>query len=726
MKRNGWTVLACAAVWNLAAAQATPHPVLFVTQVPVANDFTVLVSTFGNHLSDMGSAPRGGDLMIRYPDGTLRNLTAEAGLGSSGFQGANAIAVRDPDVHWSGQKAVFSMVVGAPAAQFQLRTDYWQLYEATGLAQGQAVAIARVPGQPADHNNIDPAYGADGSIVFTSDRPRDGQRHLYPQHDEYESAPTVTGLWKLGADGRLRLLQHSPSGSFDPIIDSFGRIVFTRWDHLQQDQQAEADNARLAAGQPTRFGTFDFSDESAGAARIDSRVDVFPEPRFATAGVNGLRFNSFGPWTVRHDGTGEETLNHVGRHELHAFFARSFTGDGALRDFNDLNSGRANPNVVLNVMQMAEDPTQPGRFVAVDAPEFDTNGSGQLIAFEAPTGASAEDFTIEYLTPRSTAGTDPDAPGHSGHYRDPVVLADGSVLAAHASERGGVRNLGTGTAPDPAYDFRLRLMQPGTGGLLEPGPALTAGIEKTVSWFTPDVLVTYSGPLWELSPVEVRPRPQPPADGDPAPAPPEQAAFDAAGVSAAAFAQWLRRQDLAVFSIRDTTSRDDIDLQQPINLRIPGGVQTVAPGGGTVYDVSHMQFLQADQVRGIGGIAQPEVGRRPVARILHEPTAVAFNADGPAPPGSVAVAADGSVAAFVPAQRAMSWQLLSPTGQPVVRERYWITAQPGEVRACDGCHGVNTANQAGAPAAQNTPQALVALLQRWSASTGFLFADGFD
>ena len=35
-------------------------------------------------------------------------------------------------------------------------------------------------------------------------------------------------------------------------------------------------------------------------------------------------------------------------------------------------------------------------------------------------------------------------------------------------------------------------------------------------------------------------------------------------------------------------------------------------------------------------------------------------------------------------------------GTPVVRERYWITAQPGEVRACDGCHGVNTTNQAGA------------------------------
>ena len=33
--------------------------------------------------------------------------------------------------------------------------------------------------------------------------------------------------------------------------------------------------------------------------------------------------------------------------------------------------------------------------------------------------------------------------------------------------------------------------------------ALTAGIVKNLSWWTPDSLATYSGPLWELDPVEV-------------------------------------------------------------------------------------------------------------------------------------------------------------------------------------------------------------------------------
>ena len=37
--------------------------------------------------------------------------------------------------------------------------------------------------------------------------------------------------------GQLSILDHCPSGNFNPIIDSYGRVIFTRWDHLQRDQQ---------------------------------------------------------------------------------------------------------------------------------------------------------------------------------------------------------------------------------------------------------------------------------------------------------------------------------------------------------------------------------------------------------------------------------------------------------------------------------------------------------
>ena len=82
----------------------TPHPILFVTQVPIPDDFTTVNAVFGNHRADMQSAGRGGDLWIRYPDGVLKNLTTAAGYGMEGLQGANAIAVRDPSIHWEGQK----------------------------------------------------------------------------------------------------------------------------------------------------------------------------------------------------------------------------------------------------------------------------------------------------------------------------------------------------------------------------------------------------------------------------------------------------------------------------------------------------------------------------------------------------------------------------------------------------------------------------------------------
>ena len=219
----------------LTAPLTLPYPILFVTQPPVRADFTTIGSTFGNHGASMDDVARGGALWMRYPDGTLKNLTAAAGYGSAapaGFQGADAIAVRDPAMHWDGQKALFSMVIGAPTTQYDYSGVYtWQIYEITGLGPNDTPVITKVAHQPPDYNNVSPIYGTDDRILFTSDRPRNGQRHLYPQLDEYETAATVTGLWRLDpVSGDLRLLNHAPSGDFTPLIDSFGRVVFTQWD----------------------------------------------------------------------------------------------------------------------------------------------------------------------------------------------------------------------------------------------------------------------------------------------------------------------------------------------------------------------------------------------------------------------------------------------------------------------------------------------------------------
>ena len=703
---------------------ALPNPVMFVGQVPTPFDFTTVASTFGNHDPHQTSAPRGGDLFILYPSGTLKNVTRTAGFGNAGFQGASSIAVREPSVHWSGTKALFSMVIGAPTQQFQVKTFFWQIYEVTNLGEGQAPVITKVPNQPASFNNVSPFYGTDGRILFTSDRPRNGAAHLYPQLDEYETAPTNTGIWSLNpANGDLRLLNHAPSGAFTPSIDSFGRVIFTRWDHLQRDQQADAD-----ADEPGTFGTFDFSDESAGAQKLNQRVEIFPEPRGGNTppGSNlvGNNINHFFPWMMNEDGTSEETLNHIGRHELHNFFARSFNDDPAVIEFGYFDGIRFNTGVVENTFQLREDPLQPGLFYAVDAPEFETHASGQVVRFSAPPHQNPDQIQVHYLTPRSTRGVfDPPAPAdHSGHYRDPLPLSDATLLAAHTAETRGDDDIGTPGNPQSRYDFRLKPLTVQPDGFHLPGASLTGGIPASISYWSPDSLVQWSGTLWELSPVEIRARPIP----APATTPleqPELNAFTAANVDLQQFRQYLIEHNLALIVSRDVTTRDRNDKQQPFNLRVPGGVSHVVNPAQKTYDVTQLQLYQADQVRGIGGTPDPgnpalitggRQGRRVLARKMHDPAAVAANpAATVTPQGSVQIALDGSLAAFVPARRALTWQLADANHTGVVRERYWLTFQPGEVRVCGSCHGVNTKTQLNQDAPVNTPSALTALLQFW-------------
>src|SRR6266851_1891743 len=207
--------------WASAALAGPTNSILFVTQVPVPADFATIGSVFGNQQATPDSCGRGGDLYIRYPDGTVKNLTRAAGFGAYGSQNTNGIAVRQPSMHWNGKKAVFSMVVGAPHNQYDYTTvNYWQIYEITNFTDPASLpVITRVPNQPANFNNISPIYGTDDRIIFTSDRPRNGQAQLYPQLDEYEEQATVTGLWSLQpTNGDLLMINHAPRGAFSTVL----------------------------------------------------------------------------------------------------------------------------------------------------------------------------------------------------------------------------------------------------------------------------------------------------------------------------------------------------------------------------------------------------------------------------------------------------------------------------------------------------------------------------
>jgi hypothetical protein len=693
------------------AAQAGPptaHPVLFATQVPVGG-FASVTSVFGNHATSPDQVPRGGDLVIRYPDGTLRFLTQEAGFGASGMQGATAIAVREPCVHWSGTKALFAMLVGAPSQQYQVATFYWQIYEVSGLAQGATASIRRIAGQPAAFNNVSPIYATDGRILFTSDRPPSGAAHHYPQRDEYESAYTVAGIYSLDeATGDLQLLEHSPSGSFSLSLDSFGRVVFTKWDHLQRDQQGDAPSVAAT------YQAFTYASEAAGAATTTNLAgaEVFPEPRSTndpayTPALSLHTFNHFFPWELNQDGTAEETLNHVGRHELGGSYTDgSVTADPNLTYYT-------NPNLHANqlyirgdggLLHLREDPVVPGDFLATNAPEFGTGSGGTLMRLTAAPSINPDNMVLTAVTPTSN---DAQVPQQTGYFRNPLPMSDGALIAVHTPATNPLTNLGSTSAPNWSYQYRLKLLTR-QGNFFAPSATLTNGIQKSVSWWTPDVLASYSGTLWELDPVEVVARPVPAPRTATVPAI-EAGVFAQEQVDVATFRAFLESNGLALIVSRNVTQRDRADRQQPFNLRVPGGVSSIATGG-TIYDVSYLQIFQADALRGYGNPSSPNPGRRLLARTMHQ-AGTSQDPDGPA--GAVAIAADGSMAALVPARRALSWQLTNAAGSGVVRERNWLSFQPGEIRVCTNCHGVNTLSQTGQPAPTNAPQALHDLLAQW-------------
>ena len=709
----GWLcVVALGGVVVACAPQAEPpvitaHPILFVTQVPPVNDDASRLSAFANHLTGTDQAPRGGDLMLRYPDGQLRNLTLEAGFGGAGAQGAKAIAVREPSVHWSGTKAVFSMLVSAPEGPGQTTSGHWQLWEVSGLGRNQQVSLHKVERQPENYNNLSPLYGSDDRVLFTSDRPRNGQAHLYPQLDEYNAVPSVSGIWSLDPrSGDLKLLTHTVSGAFTPILDSFGRVIFTRWDHLQQDRLAERDRNAVGNGVAVPFRSFNYAHEGANAAKLTSRAELFPESIAGDEGpygrVNAFTSNFFAAWQIREDGAGEETLNHVGLHEWSfGYLTPSFRDDPALtnRTNDTLHTNRVSIRREGGLFHLREDPLNPGMYFAVSARESDSYTTDRLVKLQGSPVLPGGQMAIVAVT----AG-DPGDNLLQGRYRNPLPLSDGKLVASHTT---------TQRAPEPGsrlQDLRLKLLlQDAKSGIYQAGPMLSPGIQKSVTWWSGEQQRQYSGVLWELEAVEVvaRPRPEPPANPLEAP---EQAVLAEERVSEAALRDWLTRKNLALIVTRDQTSRDQADLQQPFNLQVPGGKKTVSNSApnARVYDIAHFQIFQADLTRAYAGRA----GRRAIAQPM--PGKSTNNPANPAGPiGSVKIARDGSTAAFVPAGRALTWQSTDAKGIAIVRERNWITLQRGEIRTCASCHGVNSLNQAGALSPTNKSEALRELLRHW-------------
>lgn len=762
------TLQLAAVLLALACAPIAAEPILFATVTPSSdNTFGHMVSLVASHLPNISTAPRGGDLWVRYDNGVLRNLTEEAGYGDD-------IAVREISVHWSGQRAVFSMVVGGTGAN--PAPVFWQLYEVTGFGEGQTVQITKLP-QPQTFNNIQPCYATDDQLIFASDMPPTQNPLHYPPLDEYESTPTVAGLWKIQPDGTgLMLLDNNPSGSFTPFVDSYGRVVFTRWDHFKRDQQWDlwvdeqlydawvdewnAQNDPIVSGlpdinfTPSRLKplTYDHENDTTPDNPAYGQ-EYFPEngrlhPDIAATysgiyqphqpgpnphpywdqdfvpGTEKQDFNFFTPWMVMEDGTEAELLNHLGRHEMFNYVERARA---------DLpHFFKNSPYDFHHAHQMREHPQLPGRYFAMEGAEFGYHGAGWLFYFEAQPTLNADDIadTIHALTP--STGSEWVDGVKSDLYRDLMIRADGTYWASCSGQTAQATKT-TGSQPSgdyvlsSNYQFRIRQLTPNGLGFLEAGPELIpGGITEAVSYvsahFWPPRTVTYTGRMWELYAVEAVARPVSSPHHVPLPDI-EAAVLDEelggpAGVED--LREWLRTNDLALISARDVTVR--ADRQQEYNLKVAWSAHQNAEQESTPAEVGYLQILNGQYVRSLEGRS----GRRQLARFIDQLESYNPDAGPDAPVSTVRVGDDGSAAAFIPARRATTWQLTDPDGAPIVRERYWITFQPGEIRACTNCHGVNNTDVFGEPAPTNDPQALVTLLNWWKGSQNPSSAPNWD
>jgi len=799
MNRSIFALVVTLFVTTAFAADPT-NPILFVTQVPmpeevntrtISSSYMSCVSPFGNHLGGTAFAGRGGSLWVRFPanpnpalNHQLIDLLAVANWSAipGGKPAANTIAVRNPCVYWDKSKAVFSMVSGAPSGPNDNTNFVWQLYEITLPTQAQLNAsvqpiVSKVANQPA-YNNVMPCYAPGGQFIFASDRPYNGQGHL-TQREEYLGLPTVSGLWRLdAANNTLQLLHHSPSGSFSPIIDSAGRLIFVNWDHLSRDIEAVTDerdsDPNYGEPDPNTFGGWhatgngsgNFGDESAGAAFTlglpygqGSHLDFFPEPRNADKktltlewnnSLNGVTTNIFLPWMINLDGSGGEILNHAGRHEIAGAIKRSFNTDNNLVDLNPSIApgygGLVAHNFFSNLFWVREDPLQNGTFFGTDSVDLGTHGAGQIVKLtSAGANVNPDTMQVSYVTGSVTGATKPQnipivrvgmnitqppspfTPLTTPEtlYRTPVPLADGALIASTAT---GIDqtdwNRGTISQPSTPWNFRLKSLKLQSGTYV-PDVTLTNGLTITTSYFVPGVSqpVTFTNvSAWELDPAEIVAR-TPPVSTASTVDPIEASVFASNGVHIPTFQNYLVQQNAALSISRNVTKRDLHDRQQPYNLKIAwSNTQTTAPSpnNAPIYTVGWVQFLQADLRRGylLGG-GTPAQGRRVVATPLHDTMAENVIVPG-APPGSVRLGDDGSFAAIVPAEKALTWHLLDndPAKTSQVKERFWVTFKKGEIRTCANCHGINTSDQSGTVAnpvtkPTNPPQALATLLQSW-------------
>ena len=124
-------------------------------------------------------------------------------------------AVRDPQVHYNGEKILFSYRRGG--------TDYFHLYEINADGTG----LIQLTNGPFD--DIEPTYLPNGDIVFCSTRAKRWVPCWYTH---------VATLHRCEGDGRnIQMLSSNIEQDNTPWMLPDGRIMYTRWEYVDRSRE---------------------------------------------------------------------------------------------------------------------------------------------------------------------------------------------------------------------------------------------------------------------------------------------------------------------------------------------------------------------------------------------------------------------------------------------------------------------------------------------------------
>ena len=727
----------CACVLLLAARAASaarPYPILFVTQVPIAGRLhRPSARSSATTSPTCRSAPRGGDLCDplsrRHAAQPDRSRPASAAQRLPGRRTRSPCASRACTGAAPRRSSHGRRRADRSSTRWRPTTGRSTRSPASARAQ-TADHHARSPNQPANFNNVTPIYATDGRILFTSDRPRERRARTSTRSSTSTSRRRrrrASGA-STPATGDLTLLEHSPSRRLlARRSTAFGRVIFTRWDHLQRDQQADADPVDA----PPTYGAFTYASEAANAATTPSARRRRGVPRAARrhAPTCWPRTSRAQRSTTSSRGRSTRTAPRTRRSTTSAATSSRSYFERQLQRRRQSRRVRLRPQRPVRTHnptrapQHAPDPREPvgprRATTAIDAPEFDTHAAGQVLGIAgAPTPQRRRD--------RRHLGDPPRHRQLRRHAeRRPATPASTATRCRSPRRDADRRARGRAAAPTPPRDARrrrtsarrtharlalrlphARARQPtgGTGRLRQHGATLDArrSPRRSGSGIPTTWSPTPTAPLWELDPVEVRPRPAPPATGAAA------ARAGAGGVRRSRRRprrvprSYLEERDLALIVSRDVTTRDHADRQQPFNLRVPGGRADGRRPGGT--DLRRRRTCSSSRATRCAASAA-RLDPRPAGACsrsrMHDPRPTTRRRRGP--PGSVTLALDGSMAALVPAAPRADL-----AAHRRLRRRRWCASATGSpsspARSASAPRATASAtDQAGAPQPTNPP-----------------------